>query len=176
MADGIKTQFIGFDVLAKKLTTLSDPVESGKAMRTAVRQAMNDVKKTAAQLMPQGIDPHRTYKGRLVAPGFARRSLRVISKLDKSKNMAYALLGVRAEAYYAVQYVELGTQKMQAQPWLRPAFLGSTDPTIRMVGQGIFDWIEDLAKRHETGQVRLGKGRGSVSGSARASQLRGGLQ
>jgi hypothetical protein len=28
---------------------------------------------------------------------------------------------VRREAFYAVQFVELGTSKMPARPWLRPA-------------------------------------------------------
>lgn len=160
-----KQTFFGFDDLAKKLQTLSSDDEIGKILRPAVRSAMNDAKKRAAGLIPQGIDPHRTYKGRLVAPGFARRSLRVISKLDKTKHKASAVLGVRAEAFYAVQFVELGTSKMPARPWLRPAFAASTDPAVRMVGEGLKQWIVDLAGRH----MKAGR-------SARAATLLAGLQ
>jgi hypothetical protein len=32
------------------------------------------------------------------------------------------MLGVRPEAFYAVQFIELGTSKIPKRPWLEPAF------------------------------------------------------
>jgi HK97 gp10 family phage protein len=146
-----KSSIIGFDALSKKLQTLSNAKEIGDAMKTEVRGAMQEVKKTAAGLIPEGIDPHVTYKGRVVTPGFAKRSLRVVARLDKKRGAAYALLGVRAEAFYAIQFVELGTSKMAAQPWLLPAFEQSTDNAVRMVAQGLREWIIGIATKHQTG-------------------------
>lgn len=143
----------GFEDLAAKLKGLSDPKQIGKVLRTGVRQGMAEPKKKAQALIPVGIDAHKTYKGRLVAPGFAKRSIRVITKIARGGQMAYALLGVRAEAYYAVQYVELGTSKMAAHPWLRPAFLASRNPMIRAMGMELNAWIKGLAAR-KTGARR----------------------
>jgi HK97 gp10 family phage protein len=158
-----KSPIIGFDELAKKLKTLKDPKEIGDAMKTEVRAVMLEVKATAAGLIPEGIDPHVTYKGRVVAPGFAKRSLRVVSRLDKKRGAAYAILGVRAEAFYAIQFVELGTSKMAAQPWLRPAFEQHADPAIRKVAQGLREWIVGIASKHSSGVYS--------GGQARADQL-----
>lgn len=138
----------GFAALAAKLKGLRDPKEVGRTLKTGVSRAMNDVAKVARQYIPEGIDAHKTYKGRLVAPGFAKRSIRVISKVDSNGQRAYALLGVRAEAYYAVQFVELGTSKMYARLWLRPAFNASKDPMIKAVGGEINDWIKGVAAQH----------------------------
>lgn len=154
--------FEGFESLGLKLKTLTDPKQIGPTLKSAVRSGMAEPLKKARQLIPVGVDAHQTIKGRTVAPGFARRSIRVISKIDRKSGgqRAYALLGVRKEAFYAVQFVELGTSKMPAQPWLRPAFAASKDPAIRMIGQGIDRWIVDVAKR----KTREGQ-------SSRAAQL-----
>jgi len=158
-------KIIGFDELSQKLNTLSDPKEMGKALRSTVRNAMNDVKKVAAGLIPVGIDAHRTYKGRLVTPGFAKRSLKVVSTLDKRRGSASAILGVSSEAFYAIQFVELGTYKMAAKPWLRPAFNGSADKNIRKVAEGMREWIRGIADKHKVGVS------GYNGGEDRASQL-----
>lgn len=154
MANGTRVTFTGFDDLSAKLAALSSDEQVGKVLRSTVRSAMKQVKKRAEARIPQGIDAHRTYKGRLVAPGFARRSLRVIAKLDKSKHKASAVLGVRAEAFYAVQFVELGTSKQPARPWLRPAFAESNDPAIRAVADGMREFIvSTAAKRLKAGNA-----------------------
>lgn len=147
----------GFAELGAQLRNLKDPKQIGPTLKRGVRAGMREPQKRARALIPTGVDAHMTYKGRLVAPGFARRSIRVISKVAKGGQMAYALLGVRAEAYYAVQYVEIGTSKMAAHPWLRPAFLASKDPNIRALGTEINDWIKGIAsKRVGSGNVMSG--------------------
>lgn len=158
-------RIVGFDDLAKKLQTLSDVKEIGTAMKSAVGGAMRDTMKVAKGLMPEGKDPHYTYKGRLVAPGFARRSLRVITKVDKARGAVYALLGVRQEAFYIIQFVELGTSKMPAEPWLRPAFSSSKDANIRKFGEGMKEWIRGIAARHANASRRY------TGGNERADQL-----
>jgi predicted transcriptional regulator len=73
--------------------------------------------------MWKGNTAHRTYKGRLVAPGFSSRNTRIVTKADPSGTIVSAALGVRKEAFYAVQFIEreLGRSKHTAQPSLRAA-------------------------------------------------------
>lgn len=112
---------LGAKDLFDKLVTL-EGLDSGNIIKAAVRAGLNVAKKAAIEKIPKGTEPFRTYTGRLVAPGFASRNLKLIVVLSKDKTVAQALLGVTKEAYYAVQFVERGTSKMAAQPWLRPAF------------------------------------------------------
>lgn len=111
----------GVAELTAKLSQLGKKVQ-GKALRIAVREAMKPALKRAEALIPVGKVAHKTYRGRLVAPGFAKRNIRIRTRLSRDKEKATAILGVNREAFYAVQFVELGTSKMAAQPWLRPAF------------------------------------------------------
>lgn len=110
----------GVAALTKQLDALGK-LDDGKALRAAVREAAKPAVEKAKALIPEGVDAHRTYKGRLVAPGFAKRNIRAVTTLSKDKQKASAIIGVRREAFYAVQFVEIGTSKMAAEPWLRPA-------------------------------------------------------
>lgn len=112
--------------LTEKLKQLGRAA-TGKALRSAVRFAIKPAQSKAIDLMPKGSAPHRTYKGRLVGPGFASRNTRVITTLSPDKQKATAILGVRKEAFYATQFVERskGKSKDTGREWLRPAFEGT---------------------------------------------------
>lgn len=116
MASGLE----GTRELERKLRELGAAF-SVPIMRSAVRAGIKPALQRARQTIPVGKEPHRTYKGRLVAPGFSKRSLRVVTKVSKDKRRFSAALGVRREAFYAVLFTELGTSKQPARPWLRPA-------------------------------------------------------
>jgi HK97 gp10 family phage protein len=135
----------GVAELMRQLEALGK-LEDGKALRSAVRAGMKPAQERAKALIPQGVDAHRTYKGRLVAPGFAKRSIRSVTKLSKDKQKASAALGVRSEAFYAVQFVELGTSKMSAQPWLRPAFDSTLGAQQAALAASLKKSIEKAAK------------------------------
>ncbi len=100
-----------------------------RALRAAVRAAGNVVVRAARTKAPVGTEPHKTYKGRLVAPGFAKRSVRQVVRLNREGDTASAAIGVRAEAFYATQFVEVGmpSRGIPAQPWLRPALAESQE-------------------------------------------------
>lgn len=110
----------GVDVLMRRLEALKR-LDDGRAIRAAVTAGIKPARERAKGLIPVGVDAHRTYKGRLVAPGFAQRSIGTRTRLSKDKQKATASLGVAREAFYAVNFVEIGTAKMPARPWLRPA-------------------------------------------------------
>lgn len=121
---GTRRGLEGVAELSKQLDSLGR-LDDGKALRAAVRAGMKPAFKAAQQSIPVGTVAHRTYKGQLVAPGFAKRSLVIVTTLSKDGQKASAILGVKAEAFYAIQFIEMGTSKMAAQPWLRPSFYGT---------------------------------------------------
>jgi len=142
---GTRKGLEGVGQLTKQLEALGK-LEDGKAVRAAVKAGMTPAYKAAQQNIPVGTVAHRTFKGRLVAPGFAKRSLRLVTTLSPDKQKATAIIGVRGEAFYAIQFVEMGTSKMAAQPWLRPAFFNTREEQESAVAESLKRTIEKLAR------------------------------
>lgn len=135
----------GVGQLTKRLDELGK-LEDGKALRRGVAAGGRVVVKRAQALIPKGVDAHRTYKGRLVAPGFASRNIRSVTSLSKDKQKATVRIGVRNEAFYAVNFVEIGTSKMGKQPWLRPAFQSTLDAQQNALADSLRKSILKAAK------------------------------
>lgn len=138
----------------KDLTNMSSS-EWKSTLNAAVRKPMTAVKKKAEmniRVISPGKTPlHRTYLGRMVSSGFASRSLvivvRVLARARAPR--AFALLGVRREAFYAIQFFELGTPALgiPATPWLAPALESSTSTALREVGAAMRQRIERIARK-----------------------------
>lgn len=117
----------GTKALFKKFDTLSLAGKT-KVLRAGARAAGAVVVKQAKANIPVGSEPHRTYDGVLVSPGFARRSIRAITYVNKRTGIVGVVVGVRSRAFYATHFVETerGNSKTRGKPWLSPAF-GSTE-------------------------------------------------
>jgi HK97 gp10 family phage protein len=115
-------------------------------LRKAVRAAIKPAQAKASELIPVGTEEHRTYKGRLVTPGFAKRSLRVVTRASEDGRTVSAALGVRKEAFYAALFVELGTSKMRAQPFLRPALESTQDQQQGILADKLREEITKVAQ------------------------------
>ena len=102
--------------------------------------------------IPVGTHAHTTYRGRLVSPGFAAQSLHIETKLNKRSGSAVALLGVSREAFYALQFIELGTSKYPAHPWLLPAFASSEDAMLQGLASEMRKRVERIAKKRAAGR------------------------
>lgn len=148
MATGLE----GVADLTKKLIDIAG-VMAPKELRGTVKGAMEEAEHLARARIPQGTEPHKTYRGRLVSPGFAVSTLHVETYLNKRTGAAGAALGTSREAFYATLFVELGTVNTPAQPWLRPAFEESQDPMLRRVADELRRRVEKIAKK----RARAGK-------------------
>lgn len=105
-------------------------MDDGHDLKLAVRAGMKPALDQAKATIPVSSKPHRlskTYGSQLVNSGFARSNIVVITTLNGDKNIASAILGVKAAAFYAVRFVELGTRKMAPHPWLRRSLLDKRD-------------------------------------------------
>lgn len=146
MAGNVK----GLRELDAKLAALGAAV-GGKVMQQALRAAMRPVLNDARAAAPEGTELHRTYRGRLVAPGFGKRSVRLVVTKPKRGGTFRAALGVRREAFYMTQFVELGTSKMAAKPWLRPVFEAQVAATTDRLASELKARIERAAKGRSKG-------------------------
>jgi HK97 gp10 family phage protein len=148
MATGLE----GVADLTKKLVDIAGAM-APKELRGTVKGAIEEAEHLARARIPQGTEPHKTYRGRLVSPGFAVSTLHVETYINKRTGAAVAALGTSREAFYATLFVELGTVNTPAQPWLRPAFEESQDPMLRKIADELRARVEKIAKRN----ARAGK-------------------
>lgn len=89
----------GFDELDKLMKELG-AAASGKALRQSVSFAVTPVLQQARKTAPKGSEAHRTYKGRLVAPGFLSRNINRKMFLSRTKNFASGSVAPMGEAWY----------------------------------------------------------------------------
>lgn len=136
----------GVSELAAQLQNLKDGMDV-KTLRAAVRAGIKPAFEKAQRDIPIGNALHPTYTGRTVAPGFSQRSLRVVTKVSANNKTVSAALGVRREAFYAVLFTELGTSKMPARPWLRPALQHTQAQQQTALAAKLKQRIETLAKK-----------------------------
>lgn len=116
----------GVAALTRQLQALGK-LEDGKALKSAVKAGIAPALKRAREIVPVGTKPFRTYQGLLVNAGFLKTQLRTISTINSEHNIASGILGVSKAGYYGVKFLEMGTRKMRAQPWIRRALLESRD-------------------------------------------------
>jgi HK97 gp10 family phage protein len=125
----------GFKEVMRKMEALDGAVNPKKELTAALRKAIKPAKAAAQMNAPHAAPPYergdgtesdpyptKTYKGRLKSPGFGARNVTIVAKSWKNGEGAHVRLGVKKEAYYMTQFVELGTAKTPARPWLEPAF------------------------------------------------------
>lgn len=143
----------GIRELSQALDELGDINRSEwrSVMRSAVRNPMRRIQARAvaniAKISPGKTLMHRTYLGRLVGRGFASRSIRMIVKFSKQVGSVTAILGVKAEAFYAIQFFEKGTSKIPRQPWLVPAFEAMKDTAVADVSAALAKRVKAVAKK-----------------------------
>lgn len=98
----------------------------------------------------EGKDPYpvRTYKGRLRTPGFAKRNIARKSILSRDKTFVKVMIGVKPEAFYAVNFIEFGIPgKIPAKPWLEPAMRQSRSDINARLKKRLKELIEKAAKK-----------------------------
>lgn len=140
------SQLEGVRELTGKITELGAKF-AARELKGTVKSAMEEAEHVARANIPQGTEPHVTHRGRLVSPGYAISTLHIETRINKRNGAAVASLGVGREAFYAVIFVELGTSKTPAQPWLRPAFEQSEDPMLRKMAAELKERAEKVARR-----------------------------
>jgi HK97 gp10 family phage protein len=122
-------------------------VQETRVLRSAVREAGKPILREMVSRAPVGALMHRTYKGRFVAPGFLRRSLRmVVTRIKKTGSIA-AIFGARKEAFYGPQFVERGTVKQRAQEFMVAAIESQQEQALQRFADTMRKRLASIAKR-----------------------------
>jgi len=151
----------GYKELSAQLTNMG-AAAGGQALKSAAFASMKPALAAAQAAAPSAnppygpyatrttpLDPYpkKTYKGRRVAPGFAKRSVAIKAFLSRTRDFVKVSLGVGREAFYAVQFLELGTSKIPKRPWLEPAFRGAVAAVDAQFQARLKALIDRAAKR-----------------------------
>jgi len=129
----------GLSDLERKLSLLSKNTQK-KVLRAAVRKGAKPVMEEAKGKVPIGLKSHRTYKGQIVQPGFsASKVLLRTSARKRDDYSASAMIGMEREAFYAINFVELGvaSRGIAPRPWLRPTFNARHEAMIAAIAREI---------------------------------------
>lgn len=147
MADGVTFKIDGIAELVNKLAALGK-LEDGKALRSAARAGVKPIFTQAKVNIPKSQEASKTRKGRIIGPGFASRNIRTITQLKQAQGIARASVGVRADAYYAVDFVQQGKgpRNKVAQPWLTDASAQTIDKQIDAVKASLQKSIDKYTK------------------------------
>lgn len=132
----------GFAGLDKKLKALGDQKTVIKITKSAVNKSLTPVVKAARQNVPQGTAPHKTYKGRIVSPGFASRNIG--KSVKRFQDKISGIVGAKNEAFYAI-FFETGTKHMDKKPWLAKSF--KMNDSTKIFSRTVEEWIRKEAKK-----------------------------
>lgn len=108
----------GLKELSRQLEQLGKELGT-KTLRNATRAAMVPTHKKIQALAPVGKKAHKTYKGRLVAPGFLKRNIKL--KSSSRKGIITASIAAKDEAFYGM-FLALGTKKISAKDFFFRVF------------------------------------------------------
>lgn len=100
-----------------------------KQLKSAMTKATTPTVRKMRNRAPVGEEGHETYKGRFVAPGFLKRSIKKSTR--KRDGKISVVIGVAAEAYYGVTFVEFGTKHMRGQRWFKSTFVRDREGLIQ---------------------------------------------
>jgi HK97 gp10 family phage protein len=134
----------GVSALIQKLQDLS-LLDEGKALRAAVRAGMKPALQAAQNRAPVSEKPHKVYTGETVQPGFLKANIAMATHVSADKQQAYALMGPRKKAFYGSLFVELGTSRAPAHPWLRPAFYATQEEQKEALAAALRAYLEKRA-------------------------------
>lgn len=109
----------GFKEARQSFKNLAEAVKP-KVVRSAVNAALTEGVKAARDNAPIGGEPHKTYKGRVVAPGFLRRAIQKSTRVSQDKTMVMGKIKVKDEAWYG-SLIEFGFKAEPPRPWFFPA-------------------------------------------------------
>jgi len=133
----------GLRELERKLEKLEDAT-AAKALRSAAMASTLPTVKEMKAAAPKGKVTHRTYKGRLVAPGFLSRSVKRSAKIGNG--FVSVAIGVKREAFYGVTFLDRGTKKIPARNWFLSRFEGNSVKIVTLFKQKLAERIKKAAQ------------------------------
>jgi hypothetical protein len=154
MAEQLYVQ--GLKELEIKLSKLEQKL-AAKTLKSAMTYAVSPVKRQMKMAAPVGKEPHRSYKkiaggkGRLLPPGFLKKSIKHITRVDKRRGTISAFIGVKSEAFYGVQFLDVRDYKVQTKPlphtpWFKTVFEANAQTMVDRFRYKLREKVEAAAR------------------------------
>lgn len=125
----ISVQIEGWDVLEAKLKAMAEHIDSKEVMEAALQEGATVVQQAITYFAPQ-----RT--GQLAAS----------IEISEGDRVKYSLrVGPSGAGFYG-RYLEYGTSKMSAHPFMRPAFSATQNAAELAIADAIWAAIEAAAR------------------------------
>ncbi len=128
-ADGVVFQIEGIAEVRKQFRAMKDSAQPGiirSGLRASVKPIVTDAKERAP-----------------VDTGRLRKAIKVSVDRSRDRKSMVAKIGFDKKAWYGV-FVEMGTAKMAAQPFLRPAMASKKGEVAKAFFAGVLKRIEKI--------------------------------
>lgn len=147
MADEVQVQLTGFREMAERLKQLPERVAKN-ALRRAVAAGAAEVRNQARANAPvdtgemkRDIQQKREKDQR----GNFMAKYSIFVRSGKKSRLSGRARDVQKDSFYW-KFVEFGTSKMPAQPFLRPAFEAKKEEALRIIGEKLDEGIQQAAR------------------------------
>lgn len=148
MADEVQVQLTGFRELAEALKQFG-PRVAKNSLRRAVSAAAAEIRNQARANAPvdtgemkRDIQMKREKDQR---SGPLAATFSVFVRSGKKSRLSGRSRDVQKDSFYW-KFVEFGTSKMPAQPFLRPAFETKKEEAVRIIGEKLDEGIQQAAR------------------------------
>ena len=141
----MKPDVIGTKELIQRMRGISE-VGKRKTLEKAIRLSMAPMRRQAKQNAPQGEAPHRTYKNRLVAPGFLRRNVKLKKMKFNDPYRAGYTLKAWGEAWYG-SLIETGWRPGKRENAVKRASRSARGGLSRGSLKGLRDFRKEVPGR-----------------------------
>lgn len=149
----IKTGTISITGLAdleKRLQAFPDKL-AGNILRGAIRAGAVAIQQEARRMAPVSDAPHKLGKGSKavkIQPGTLKKSIKVRLAPRKSRSVPIEYWVYVSKKAWHWKFVEFGTRKMAAKPFMRPAFDTKKEAALDRIREYLAARIEqETAKR-----------------------------
>jgi len=136
----------GFEALARRFRKLQIKTQ-GKMLGQVANFSMTPVVTAARRNAPVGKVAHKTHEGKLVAPGYGKRSIKKRMIRRKDGSGVSVIVGPASDAYYLTQFVEIGTIKQPRQDWLLKSYRQTKNTVEQRIADRLGKKIEEQAAR-----------------------------
>lgn len=131
---------IGYNVLNKQFDELEAAAQA-RILRSAIGFAATPVLTATKAQAPVSRKGFKTYKGRFVAPGFLKRSLKKVTRKSRNGSRAYAFIWAEPEAFYGFQFVIPGARGRPPNDFATRGYRASRDQVPIRFGKKINERI-----------------------------------
>lgn len=117
----LETKVEGLKALQDELLQLPDRV-GGRVLQRALRSAAQPIVREARDRVPIAHGAYKLYGGGIANPGWLKSRI-VRKRVRQSRNSAEVVVTIKDQYHaYFWRFIEFGTSKLVAMPFLRPAF------------------------------------------------------